>query len=203
MLGKRMQDYSSKLDTNVSIYLAQEKKSHQIAGALKTESTFRNLPTMLVQKLFLVETWLPSLYPEHHGTPQNSPQLPKFTEPLKWGALPLKGCELHRLCLCLRYFNMEQLRPSLSHRMRTCAGRLESPRPLMQLWEPPPRTITKQLRSRITLLTHVVLLAHTSSLSIFLAHSKRSISMLNYIVNYWCALSSCNSNFQLVCHNIY
>lgn len=46
MLEKRIQDYKSKLDTNVNIYLAQEITTNY--EALKIEAALGNLPTVLV-----------------------------------------------------------------------------------------------------------------------------------------------------------
>lgn len=75
MLEKRIQDYESKLDTNVNIYLAQEITTNY--EALKIEAALGNLPTVLCVEMVAGGNLTSPLHPEH------SSQLSKFAEPLK------------------------------------------------------------------------------------------------------------------------
>lgn len=158
-----------------------------------SEGTLGNLPIALVQKWFLVETWLLSLHPEYSITPCENSQShcegPCHLSPVGFTV---------NVSLLVEDRAAQTLSKSLN--LTLCLWTQEFPHPHMQLWEPLPWAIIKYLRSRIILFTYLVLFACTSSLSVFLAQSKCSINMLNYKVNCWCVLSFFNKDFQPVCH---
>lgn len=150
-----------------------------------SEGTLENLPTVLAQKWFLVETQLPSLHTEYSITPCD---LQNSQSHLSEGPCHLSHVGF-TVNVSLLVENEAAHTLSKSVNLSLCLWTQEFPRPHMQLWEPLSWAIIKYLRSRIILFTYGVLFACTSSLSVFLVQSKCSIHILNYKVNWWCVLS--------------